>query len=47
MVILHMLSGELMLILIPFTKLSHMVFFFLSRAHIGSEFGERRGTVTW
>jgi len=47
MVILHMLSGELMLILIPFTKLSHMVFFFFSRAHIGSEFGARRGTVTW
>jgi nitrate reductase gamma subunit len=47
MVILHMLSGELMLILIPFTKLSHMLLFFFSRAHIGSEFGERRGTVTW
>jgi hypothetical protein len=47
MLILHILSGELMLILIPFTKLSHMVLFFLSRAHIGSEFGQRRGTVTW
>ncbi len=45
--IIHILCGELMLILIPFTKLSHMVFFFLTRAHIGSEFGERRGTVTW
>jgi len=47
MLILHILCGELMLILIPFTKLSHMLLFFLSRAHIGSEFGERRGTVTW
>ncbi|HOV88117.1 MAG TPA: hypothetical protein PLM79_17310 [Syntrophobacteraceae bacterium] len=47
MLILHMLSGQLMLVLIPFTKLSHMAFFFLTRAHIGSEFGERRGTVTW
>jgi nitrate reductase gamma subunit len=47
MLILHILSGELMLILIPFTKLSHIVLFFLSRAHIGSEFGQRRGTVTW
>jgi nitrate reductase gamma subunit len=45
--ILHILSGELMLILIPFTKLSHMFLFFLTRAHIGSEFGQRRGTVTW
>jgi nitrate reductase gamma subunit len=47
MLILHILSGELMLILIPFTKLSHMFLFFLTRAHIGSEFGQRRGTVTW
>lgn len=45
--IIHILCGELMLIAIPFTKLSHMILFFLSRAHIGSEFGERRGTVTW
>ncbi len=47
MLILHILSGELMLILIPFTKLAHMALFFLTRAHIGMEFGERRGTVTW
>lgn len=45
--IIHILCGELMLVTIPFTKLSHMFLFFLSRAHIGSEFGERRGTVTW
>jgi nitrate reductase gamma subunit len=45
--IIHILSGELMLVLIPFTKLSHMIMFFFSRAHIGMEFGERRGTVTW
>ncbi len=47
MLIIHILSGEIMLIAIPFTKLSHMIFFFLTRAHIGSEFGERRGAVTW
>jgi nitrate reductase gamma subunit len=47
MLIIHILSGELMLVLIPFTKLAHMILFFLSRAHIGMEFGERRGTVTW
>jgi len=47
MLIVHILSGELMLVLIPFTKLSHMVMFFISRAHIGMEFGQRRGTVTW
>lgn len=39
--IIHMLSGELMLILIPFTKLSHFVLFFFSRASAGVEFGRR------
>jgi len=47
MLILHILSGEVMLVAIPFTKLSHMFLFFLTRAHIGSEFGQRRGAVTW
>lgn len=45
--IIHVLCGEAMLIAIPFTKLSHMALFFLTRAHIGSEFGQRRGAVTW
>ncbi|MBW2173409.1 MAG: nitrate reductase [Deltaproteobacteria bacterium] len=45
--IIHILCGEIMLIAIPFTKLSHMILFFLTRAHIGSEFGQRRGAVTW
>ena len=47
MLIIHILSGELMLMAIPFTKLVHMVYFFLARAQVGMEFGERRGTVTW
>jgi nitrate reductase gamma subunit len=47
MLILHVLSGEVMLVAIPFTKLSHMFLFFFTRAHIGSEFGQRRGAVTW
>ena len=41
MQLIHMLSGELMLILIPFTKLSHFVLFFFSRASTGIEFGRR------
>lgn len=45
--IVHILSGELMLVLIPFTKLAHMLLFFLARAQVGMEFGQRRGTVTW
>lgn len=35
--ILHMLSGELMLMAIPFTKLIHMIYFFLNRFIIINE----------
>ncbi len=38
MVIIHMLLGELMLICIPFTRLKHMIFFFLNRFCIKSEY---------
>jgi len=41
MTLIHMLSGELMLILIPFTKLSHFILFFFSRGATGVEFGRR------
>ena len=40
---LHILSGELMLVAIPFTKLSHFVLYFCSRAQIGMDFGIKRG----
>lgn len=43
--IIHMLSGELMLILIPFTKLSHFILFFFSRGATGIEFGRRGYSV--
>ena len=43
--VIHMLSGELMLILIPFTKLSHFILFFFSRASTGVEFGRRGYSV--
>lgn len=41
--ILHMLCGEIMLIAVPLTKLSHFLMFFLSRAQIGMDFGIKRG----
>lgn len=40
---LHMLSGELILILAPFTKLSHIALFFASRAQLGMDFAVKRG----
>ncbi len=39
----HILSGEIFLILVPFTKLSHIVLFFASRAQLGMDFGIKRG----
>lgn len=45
--ILHVLSGELMLIFIPFSRLSHMLTAPLTRAYIGSEFGRVRHARDW
>jgi nitrate reductase gamma subunit len=47
LMIAHILSGEILLVLIPFTKLGHMVLFFFTRAFIGFEMGERRGARSW
>ena len=42
-VTLHVLFGELLMILAPFTKLSHIVLFFMSRAQLGMDYGIKRG----
>jgi len=47
LLILHILFAEILLILIPFSKLSHMILFFFSRAFIGFEMGGRRGARSW
>ena len=39
MTIAHMLSGQLLLVAIPFTRLRHMLLGWLTRAYMGSEFG--------
>lgn len=45
--IAHMLTGELLLASIPFTRLSHMFFFPLTRMYAGSEFGAVRQARDW
>lgn len=40
---LHILLGEVLLIAIPFTKLSHIFLFFASRAQLGMDYGIKRG----
>ena len=42
-IVAHVLSGEIMLVAIPFTKLSHFLLFFLSRAQLGMDYGIKRG----
>ena len=41
--LLHVLSAEILLISAPFTKFSHIVLFFCSRAQIGMDFAIKRG----
>lgn len=47
MTLLHVLSGEAMLVAIPFTRLSHALFQPLTRAYIASEFGAVRHVQDW
>jgi nitrate reductase gamma subunit len=41
--IAHIICGEILLIAIPLTKLSHFILFFLSRAQLGMDYGIKRG----
>lgn len=47
MLLLHIALAEVLLIVIPFSKLAHMLLFFLTRAFIGFELGARRGSHSW
>jgi nitrate reductase gamma subunit len=47
MAVAHILSGELMLIIIPFSRFSHMLTAPLTRAYMGSEFGNVRHARDW
>ena len=39
----HILTGEAVLLLAPFTKLSHIVLFFMSRGQLGMDYNIKRG----
>lgn len=47
MSMLHILSGVVMLIAIPFSRLSHILFFVFTRSYMGSEFGAVRNSKDW
>lgn len=46
-IILHVLFAEILLISIPFTRLSHALFSPFTRAYMGSEFGAVRHTIDY
>jgi nitrate reductase gamma subunit len=47
MMVLHVVAGEVMLVAIPFTRLSHMLLSPFTRAYMGSEFGKVRHARDW
>ena len=46
-IICHMLSGQLMLIALLYTKLGHLIFFFFGRIYLHGELNFTRGTRVW
>ena len=47
LIILHIISGELFIAAIPFTKLVHMIYFFINRFFIESEYSFTSRGRTW
>jgi nitrate reductase gamma subunit len=45
--ILHVISSEILLIALPFSKLGHMLFFYFSRAFMGAEYGKVLKARDW
>ncbi len=46
-IILHMISGALMISIAPFSKISHMIFFFFGRFVLTNEYTIGKGSRTW
>ena len=47
LLILHILSGEILLITIPFSRLSHMLVYAFSRADMGTDYGHVLSSNEW
>jgi len=47
LLVLHVISGDILLLIFPFSRLFHMVLFFFTRASLGSEFGPMVQGVDW
>ncbi len=47
MLILHIVSSEILIILIPFSRLMHVIFFIFSRSYMGAEYGKVLRSTDW
>ena len=47
LLILHVISGDILLLAFPFSRLFHMILFFFTRASLGSEFGPMVQGADW
>jgi nitrate reductase gamma subunit len=47
MIIIHIISGAVFLLVIPWTRLVHMIWFAFTRSYMGSEFGAVRHARDW
>jgi len=45
--ILHVISSEILLMALPFSRLGHMLFFYFSRAYMGAEYGKILKARDW
>ena len=45
--ILHVISSEILLVSLPFSKLGHMLFFYFSRSFMGAEYGKFLKSRDW
>lgn len=47
LLILHIFTSELLLVILPFSKLGHMLFFWFTRAYMGAEYGKHMTANDW
>jgi len=47
LLVMHVISGNILLIVFPFSRLLHMILFFFTRASLGSEFGPMLEGSDW
>lgn len=47
MLILHILTGEILLVTVPFSRLRHMLFFVFTRGYMGAEYGRLHDSRDW